>query len=102
MIALNKGYFVTTVVNLIALFFAVKVMLSGHLPEGSPVNYLLLYGIYCLTRHIHISGNIHSLQAWKNGNTPHRHGRALRDSYCHNGNALYNRIYLSYGHLWPN
>jgi K(+)-stimulated pyrophosphate-energized sodium pump len=44
MIALNKGYFVTTVVNLIVLFFAVKVMLSGHLPDGSPVNYLLLYG----------------------------------------------------------
>ncbi|ERM92553.1 sodium-translocating pyrophosphatase [Caldanaerobacter subterraneus] len=44
MIALNKGYFVTTVVNLIALFFAVKVMLSGHLPDGRPVNYLLLYG----------------------------------------------------------
>ncbi|MGB9809118.1 MAG: sodium/proton-translocating pyrophosphatase, partial [Caldanaerobacter sp.] len=44
MLALNKGYFVTTVVNLIVLFFAVKVMLSGHLPDGSPVNYLLLYG----------------------------------------------------------
>ncbi|MGB9781186.1 sodium-translocating pyrophosphatase [Caldanaerobacter sp.] len=44
MLALNKGYFVTTVVNLIVLFFAVKVMLSGHLPDGSTVNYLLLYG----------------------------------------------------------
>ncbi|WP_029688407.1 sodium-translocating pyrophosphatase [Thermoanaerobacter sp. A7A] len=44
MIALNKGYFVTTIVNLIALFFAVKIMLSGHLPDGSEVNYWLLYG----------------------------------------------------------
>ncbi|AST56555.1 pyrophosphatase [Thermoanaerobacterium thermosaccharolyticum] len=44
MIALNKGYFITTIVNLIVLFFAVKVMLSGHLSNGSEVNYLLLYG----------------------------------------------------------
>ncbi|MDK2806991.1 MAG: K(+)-stimulated pyrophosphate-energized sodium pump [Thermoanaerobacterium sp.] len=44
MIALNKGYFITTIVNLIVLFFAVKVMLSGHLSNGTEVNYLLLYG----------------------------------------------------------
>ncbi|MEG6566579.1 sodium-translocating pyrophosphatase [Thermoanaerobacterium saccharolyticum] len=44
MIALNKGYFVTTIINIIVLFFAVKVMLSGHLANGNSVNYLLLYG----------------------------------------------------------
>lgn len=42
--ALNKGYFVTTIINLVILIFVVKAMLSGKLPDGSEVNYWLLYG----------------------------------------------------------
>lgn len=42
--ALNKGYFVTTILNLVALIFIVKAMLSGKLPNGQEVNWWLLYG----------------------------------------------------------
>ncbi|MDP4145201.1 MAG: sodium-translocating pyrophosphatase [Bacillota bacterium] len=42
--ALKKGYFITSVINLIILFFVVKEMLSGKLSNSSEVNYLLLYG----------------------------------------------------------
>lgn len=42
--ALNKGYLVTTILNLIVLVFIVKALLSGKLPNGQEVNWLLLYG----------------------------------------------------------
>ncbi|WP_026486103.1 sodium-translocating pyrophosphatase [Caldanaerobius polysaccharolyticus] len=42
--ALNKGYLVTTIINLIVLVFVVKSMLSGKLSDGREVNYWLLYG----------------------------------------------------------
>ncbi|MGB9678830.1 MAG: sodium-translocating pyrophosphatase [Thermoanaerobacteraceae bacterium] len=44
MVALNKGYFVTTAVNLLILIFVVKMTLYGKLPDGTDVNYWLLYG----------------------------------------------------------
>jgi K(+)-stimulated pyrophosphate-energized sodium pump len=43
MSALYKGYLVTTVLNLIFLFFIVKSMFSGTLPTGKSINYLSLY-----------------------------------------------------------
>ncbi|MBD7910739.1 sodium-translocating pyrophosphatase [Clostridium cibarium] len=42
--ALKKGFFITSLLNLILLFFVVKNMLSGTLSNGSTVNYLYLYG----------------------------------------------------------
>jgi K(+)-stimulated pyrophosphate-energized sodium pump len=42
--ALTRGFFITSVLNLIVLFFVVKNMLSGTLADGSSVNYLYLYG----------------------------------------------------------
>jgi K(+)-stimulated pyrophosphate-energized sodium pump len=42
--ALKKGFFITSVLNLILLFFVVRNMLSGKLSDGSNVNYLYLYG----------------------------------------------------------
>ncbi|MTK12435.1 MAG: sodium-translocating pyrophosphatase [Clostridiaceae bacterium] len=43
MSALYKGYLITTILNLIFLFFIVKSMFSGILPNGSRINYLYLY-----------------------------------------------------------
>ncbi|WP_411679240.1 sodium-translocating pyrophosphatase [Clostridium thailandense] len=43
MSALYKGYLVTTILNLIALFFIVKSMFSGILPNGTSINYVYLY-----------------------------------------------------------
>ena len=43
MSALYRGYLVTTVLNLIFLFFLVKSMLSGKLPNGGNINYIYLY-----------------------------------------------------------
>ena len=42
--ALNKGFFVTSIINLVLLFFVVKNMLSGVSSNGSQVNYIYLYG----------------------------------------------------------
>ncbi|MDS0526453.1 sodium-translocating pyrophosphatase [Clostridium sp. SHJSY1] len=42
--ALTRGFFITSVLNLIILFFVVKNMLSGTLSNGTSVNYLYLYG----------------------------------------------------------
>ncbi|MDW8799559.1 sodium-translocating pyrophosphatase [Clostridium sp. A1-XYC3] len=43
MSALYRGYFVTTVLNLIFLFFVTKSMFSGQLPKGENINYISLY-----------------------------------------------------------
>lgn len=43
MTALYRGYIVTTILNLIFLFFIVKSMFSGTLPNGGDINYLYLY-----------------------------------------------------------
>jgi len=40
MSALYRGYLITTVLNLIFLFFLIKSMLSGKLPNGADINYL--------------------------------------------------------------
>ncbi|SHI62291.1 K(+)-stimulated pyrophosphate-energized sodium pump [Clostridium cavendishii DSM 21758] len=42
--ALNKGYLITTGIVLVFMFFTVKNMLSGNLPNGTEVNYMMLYG----------------------------------------------------------
>ncbi|GKX67330.1 sodium-translocating pyrophosphatase [Inconstantimicrobium mannanitabidum] len=43
--ALKNGFVITSLINLIALFFIVKYMLNGVLPNnGGNVNYLYLYG----------------------------------------------------------
>lgn len=41
---LDKGYLVTTGFVLVFLFFTVKSMLSGNLPDGREINYIMLYG----------------------------------------------------------
>jgi vacuolar-type H(+)-translocating pyrophosphatase len=43
MSALYRGYLITTVLNLIFLFFLIKSMLSGKLPNGGDINYIYLY-----------------------------------------------------------
>ncbi|OOM06472.1 sodium-translocating pyrophosphatase [Clostridium saccharobutylicum] len=42
--ALKSGFCITSLINLIILFFVVKTMLSGTLPDGTKVNYIFLYG----------------------------------------------------------
>ena len=43
MSALYKGYFVTSVLNLIFLFFIIKSMFSGTLTNGESIHYMYLY-----------------------------------------------------------
>lgn len=42
--ALKGGFIVTSIINLVILFFVVKDMLSGSLVTGGQVNYIYLYG----------------------------------------------------------
>jgi K(+)-stimulated pyrophosphate-energized sodium pump len=42
--ALKGGFIVTSIINLIILFFVIKDMLSGLLADGTKVNYIYLYG----------------------------------------------------------
>lgn len=43
MSALYKGYLITTVLNLLFMFFIIKSMFSGKLPDGRNINYIYLY-----------------------------------------------------------
>jgi K(+)-stimulated pyrophosphate-energized sodium pump len=43
MSALYKGYLATTILNLVFIFFIIKSMLSGALPNSGDINYLYLY-----------------------------------------------------------
>jgi len=43
MSALYKGYFVTSILNLIFLFFIIKSMFSGTLASGESIHYMYLY-----------------------------------------------------------
>lgn len=42
--ALKGGFVITSIINLVILFFVVKDMLSGSLTTGGQVNYIYLYG----------------------------------------------------------
>jgi K(+)-stimulated pyrophosphate-energized sodium pump len=42
--ALKGGFIVTSIINLVILFFVIKDMLSGILADGTKVNYIYLYG----------------------------------------------------------
>jgi K(+)-stimulated pyrophosphate-energized sodium pump len=42
--ALKGGFIITSLINLVLLFFIVKHMLSGTLSDGTKVNYIYLYG----------------------------------------------------------
>jgi len=42
--ALKGGFVITSLINLVLLFFVVKDMLSGTLADGTEVNYIYLYG----------------------------------------------------------
>ena len=42
--ALKGGFVITSIINLVLLFFVIKDMLSGTLADGTKVNYIYLYG----------------------------------------------------------
>lgn len=42
--ALKRGYLITSIINLVILFFITKIMFDGSLYNGKNVNYIYLYG----------------------------------------------------------
>ena len=42
--ALKRGFIITTLINVVLLFFVIQNMLSGTLQDGTRVNYIYLYG----------------------------------------------------------